>query len=116
MSRGGGGQPCDPGDALTLLQGCPWPSVHLDNLALKLKLHLYMFRTVQSGSLKVSGGLAGGGAVHPQQRAWPRAPHPGRRCRAHQSRASLGRGGAAGDAGQKLALGAGRGGVWWELC
>lgn len=68
----GGRQPCDPGDALSLLQGCPWPSVQLDSLALRVKLHLYTFRTLQSGFLKVSGGLAGGGAVHPQRRAWPR--------------------------------------------
>ena len=67
--RGAGGEPCDPGDTLSLLQGCPWPSVHLDNLALTVKLHLYTFRTLQSGCLKISGGLAGGGAVHPQWRA-----------------------------------------------
>ena len=70
---GWGKQPCDPGDALILLlQGYLWPSVHLDNLALKGKLHLYTFRTAQSGFLKAtSRGLACGGTVRPQRRAWP---------------------------------------------
>lgn len=70
---GWGKQPCDPGDALTLLlQGYLWPSVHLDNLALKGKLHFYTFRTAQSGFLKAtSGGLACGGTVCRQRQAWP---------------------------------------------
>ena len=76
MSQGRGASPVTQGmRPALLLQGYPWPSVHLDKLSLKVKLHFYIVRTVQSGFLKVaSGALAGGGTVRPQRRVWPRSP------------------------------------------